>query len=120
MITTKTDEPSGAGSPSHSLATACRSWSCVCASLLFSAATFEMLVLSGIVHWQIMFRMAVATPRPPEGVCLVLEHLGWLRIIFAVLAFVWSLWSFRSSPRWAAIIALVISLVALMTIWLIT
>jgi len=79
-----------------------------------------MLVLSGIVHWQIVFRMAVATPRPPEAVCLVLEHLGWLRIIFAVLAFVWAIWAFRSSPRWAAIIALVISLVALMTIGVIT
>ena len=86
------------------------------ASLLFSAATFEMLVLYGIVHWQIMFRKTLEAPRPPEAVFLVLGHLAWLRIIFALLAFVWAVWSFRTCPRWVSLMALALSLGALMTI----
>jgi len=75
-----------------------------------------MLVLYGIVHWQIMFRKTPDAPRSPEAVMVVLGHLGWLRIIFAMLAFVWAILALRSSPRWAAIIALALSLFALMTI----
>ena len=96
-----------------------RSLSSACASLLFSVATYEMFVLYGIVHWQIMFRKTPDASRPPEAVFVVLGHLGWLRIIFAILAFVWAIWSLRSSPRWAAIIALALSLGALMTIGLV-
>lgn len=114
----KTDEPSGTDRPAHGSGIVCRSWSCVCASLLFSVATLEMLVLYGIVHWQIMFRKTPDAPRPPEAVFVVLGHLGWLRTIFAVLAFLWAIWSLRTSPRWAAIIALALSLFALMTIGL--
>lgn len=95
-----------------------RSLSSACASLLFSVATYEMFVLYGIVHWQIMFRKTPDAPRPPEAVLVVLGHLGWLRIIFAILAFVWAIWALRSSPRWAASIALALSLGALMTIGL--
>jgi hypothetical protein len=97
-------------------APACKSWSFVLASLLFSAATYEMLVLYGIVHWQIMFRWDPTAPRPPEAVFVVLGHLARLRAAFAILAFVWAVWSFRACPRWASVIALIISLVALMTI----
>ena len=95
------------------------SWSLVLASLLFSAATYEMLVLYGVVHWQIMFRVERDAPRPPEAVFAVLGHLGWLRIIFALLAFIWAVWSFRSCPRWASLVALMLSIAALMTIGII-
>ena len=91
--------PSAPASPGRR----CR-WSEVAASLAFSAATFEMFVLYGIVHWQIMFRWK--------------PHL--LRLIFAVLALVWAFWSFRGAPRWAAWIALGLALVALFTNAIIT
>ena len=93
-----------------------KSWSLVFASLLFSAATYEMLVLYSIVHWEIMFRTNPNAPRPPEAVFVVLGHLAYLHMIFALLAFVWAVWSFRSCPKWASFIALAVSLAALMTI----
>ena len=96
-----------------------RSWSLAIASLLFSAATFEMFVLYGIVHWQIMFRTNPDAQRPPDAVFTVLDHLALLRVVFAVLALVWAVWSFRACPKWAAIIALVVSLVAVATIGII-
>jgi glucan phosphoethanolaminetransferase (alkaline phosphatase superfamily) len=92
-----------------------KSWSLVCASLLFSATTFEMLMLYGIVHWQVMFQTDPQSPRPPEAVFTVLVHLWYLRIIFALLALVWAIWSFRSCPKWASLIAVVVSLAALTT-----
>ncbi len=78
-----------------------------------------MLVLYGIVHWEIMFRKNPNAPQPPEAVFIVLGHLGYLRMIFALLALVWAVWSFRACPKWASLIALAVSLVALMTIGII-
>jgi len=78
-----------------------------------------MFVLYGIVHWQIMFRKTPDAPRPPEAVFTVLGHLGLLRITFAMLALTFAIWSLRVSPRWVAIIALAISLGALMTVGLV-
>jgi hypothetical protein len=91
----------------------CTRWSEVVASLVLSAATFEMLVLYGIVHWDIMFRWSSETPKPPDAVFTVLNHLGALRLVFAVLAFVWAIWSFHGAPRWAAWLALGFAVVAL-------
>ena len=93
-----------------------RSWSLVIASLLFSMATYEMLRLYGVVHWRIMFRPNPGASPPPEAVFDVLGELFWLRAIFAVLAFVWAVWSFRACPRWASSIALAFSLLSVMTI----
>jgi len=90
-------------------------WSTLIASLVFSAATFEMLVLYGIVHWQVMFRSGERTERTPDAVFTVLEHLWWLRLVFAILAVVWGIWSFGRCARWATTIALSTSLLALMT-----
>ena len=78
-----------------------------------------MLVLYGIVHWEIMLRKTPDAPRPPDAVFTVLGHLGWLRIIFALLAFIWAVWSFRTCPKWASLIALAVSLGALITIGMI-
>ena len=78
-----------------------------------------MFVLYGIVHWQIMFWTGPGAERPPAAVFTVLGHLWWLRVVFAALAVIWAIWSFRGSPKWAATVALIVSLVALMTIILI-
>ena len=110
-----TTNDNGASDPSGRPRHRFSSWSLVIASLLFSAATFEMLVLYGIVHWQIMFRADLPAERPPYAVFTVLGHLFRLRVLFSVLALVWALWSFRACPKWAAITALVVSLVAMMT-----
>ena len=83
--------------------------------MVLSAATFEMLVLYGIVHWDIMFRWRPEAPEPPKAVFTVLDHLGVLRLVFAVLAIVWAVWSFRRAPRWAAWVALGFAIVALCT-----
>ena len=91
----------------------CSRWSEVFASLVFSAATCEMHVLYGIVHWQIMFRLAFEAPNAPEAVFTVLGHISVLRLGFAVLALVWAVWSFRRAPRWAAWVALVTAIAAL-------
>jgi hypothetical protein len=88
-------------------------WSEFVASLIFSVATFEMLRLYGIVHWQIMFRWKPETPPAPRAVFAVLGELGWLRLTFAVLALIWALWSFRAAPRWAAWVATGLALLAL-------
>ncbi len=91
-------------------------WSTLIASLIFSAAAFEMLVLYGIVHWQIMFEPDPSAPDPPKAVFTVLAHLFRLRLGFAVLAVVWAFWSFDGCPRKAAIVALVVSLFALLSV----
>lgn len=91
-------------------------WSALIASLVFSAATFEMLVLYGIVHWQIMFQPDLSSPRPPEAVFTVLAHLARLRLVFAVLAVIWAIWSFRGCPRGAALFALAVSLFAILSV----
>jgi hypothetical protein len=88
-------------------------WSLAVASILFSAAAFEMLVLYSIVHWEIMFRGSLDGKGPPDAVFTVLGHLWWLRAAFAGLAFVWAIWSLRGYPKWAAIAALVVSMAAL-------
>jgi hypothetical protein len=85
----------------------------VIASFVFSLATYEMLVLYGIVHWGIMFRDTPDAPKPPEAVFTVLGHLSMLRLVFSVLAVVWGIWSFRGAPRWAAWAALGIAGLAL-------
>jgi hypothetical protein len=107
-----------------------RSWSLVLASLLFSAATFEMGRLYSIIHWDIMWKLAMMKRIPaaenpdvsqlPEGIFAAFSHLAYLRAIFALLAFVWAIWSFRTCPRWASFIALVFSLGALMTMLIMT
>jgi len=66
-----------------------------------------------------MFPADPSAERPPDAVLTVLAHLGWLRVLFSVLALVWALWSFRACPKWAAITALVVSFVAMMTIGII-
>jgi hypothetical protein len=91
-------------------------WSTLIASLIFSAAAFEMLVLYGVVHWQIMFEPDPSAPDPPKAVFTVLAHLFRLRLGFAVLAVVWAFWSFRGCPKGAAIAVLVVSLLALFTV----
>lgn len=75
-----------------------------------------MLVLYGIVHWQIMFEPDPSAPNPPEAVFTVLAHLFQLRLGFAVLAVVWAFWSFSDCPRKAASVALVVSLFALLSV----
>jgi hypothetical protein len=80
---------------------------------VFSAATFEMLVLYGIVHWGIMFRYTPDAPAPPRAVFTVLGHLSILRLVFSTLALVWAIWSFREAPRWAARAALGLAVAAL-------
>jgi hypothetical protein len=90
-------------------------WSEVLASLVLSAATFEMLVLHGIVHWDIMFRWRPEAPEQRDAVFTVLDHLSVLRLVFAVLALVWAIWSFRRAPRWAAWVAVGVSVIALGT-----
>lgn len=90
-------------------------WSEVLASLVLSAATFEMLVLHGIVHWDILFRWRPEAPEQREAVFTVLDHLGVLRLVFALLALVWAIWSFRRAPRWAAWVAIGVSIIALGT-----
>jgi hypothetical protein len=98
-----------------------KSWSLVLASLCFSAAAFEMLVLYGIVHWQIMFRTDPNAPRPPQAVYIVLDHLWGLRAVFALLALAWAIWSFRSCPKWASLVALAVSFaILLMSILVVT
>ena len=88
----------------------------VIASLAFSVATFEMLVLYGIVHWDIMLRWRLETPELPKAaVFTVLDHLGLLRLVFATLALVWAVWSFRGAPRWTSWIALGFAILALFT-----
>ncbi|MDD4270068.1 MAG: hypothetical protein PHO07_16350 [Pirellulales bacterium] len=85
----------------------------VVASLVFSAATFEMLVLYGIVHWGIMLQNTPDAPAPPRAVFTVLGHLSILRLVFSTLALVWAIWSFREAPRWAARAALGLAVAAL-------
>jgi hypothetical protein len=87
----------------------------VVASFIFSVATFEMLVVYGIVHWNIMFRYTPDMSEPPEAVFTVLGHLSMLRLVFSVLALVWAVWSFRGAPRWAAWTALGFAVVALLS-----
>ena len=89
-----------------------RRWSEVVASLAFSLATFEMLTLYGIVHWDIMFRWTVEAAEPRQAVLRVLGHLSMLRLIFAALALAWVIWSFRGAPRWAAWVALGLAIAA--------
>ncbi len=105
--------------PANSLATTtsaqCSRWSEVVASLVFSAMTFEMLVLYGIVHWDIMFRWRPEAAQPPNAVFMVLGHLSSLRLVFAVLALVWAVWSFRRAPRLATWVAVGLALAALCT-----
>jgi hypothetical protein len=91
----------------------CFRWSEVVASLVFSAATYEMLVLYSIVHWDIMFRWTSKVPQPPQAVFTVLGHLSMLRLVFAALALVWAVWSFQKAPRWATWVALGAAVVAL-------
>jgi hypothetical protein len=90
-------------------------WSVVVPSLVFSAATFEMLFLYGIVHWDIMFRWRLETPEPPKAVFTVMSHLIFLRLAFAALALIWAVRSFCGAPRWAAWIALGFAILALFT-----
>ena len=90
-----------------------RSWAAVLASLIFSVAAYEMFDLYALVHWRIMFRTSPEIPEPPFAVFTVLGRLAWLRFDFAVLALVWAVWSFRTGPRWASIVALAVSFLAL-------
>jgi hypothetical protein len=87
-------------------------WSTVIASLLFSAVSFEMVNLYGIVHWKLMFPDSVKGQRPPEAVFEVLNHLGVLQAAFAGLGIVFAIWSFRTIHRQAAVIALIVAIAA--------
>ena len=95
-------------------------WLIVVASIVFSIAAFEMFNLYGIVHWKIMFPQTRMGEHPSDAVFSVLDHLGLLRLIFTLLAIIWAIGSFRVCPRWASMIALLLSLAALMAIFLIT
>ena len=91
-------------------------WPSILASIVFSCATYAMLGLYSTVHWQIMLNKG----RPRNGDLLehvypVLTQLAWLRIIFAVLALTWAIWSFTGRPRSASIAALALAVFAAMT-----
>jgi len=93
-----------------------RSWLPAGISLVFSAAAIEMMMLYGRVHEQLLLD---ASDAPQQAIVTILAHLGWLRVIFAVLAMLTTLQAFRTGPRWAAFIALTGTLAALMTLGII-
>lgn len=66
--------------------------------------------------------MEKGRPRDPElleYVYPVLAELGWLRSVFALLALVWAVLSFKGRPRWGAMIALSFAIAAVMNIFII-
>lgn len=90
-------------------------WSRILASIAFSFATFVMLHLYGLVHWKIM--LDKGKPRDEQllqPVLQLLGVLGWLRVIFAVLALIWALWSFKGRPRLGAMIAFALAIGAIL------
>jgi hypothetical protein len=90
-------------------------WASIVASVVFSVATFEMLVLYGIVHWGIMFPLALESRTRPEAVFTVLSHLTWLRLLLSICAVIWAVWAVRASRRWLSWTALAFAILALMT-----
>ena len=85
------------------------------ASIAFSLAAFEMMILYGIVHFEIMLdKKAYPDPASLSAVFKVLDQLHLLRLIFPGLALVWALCAFRGRPRWPALVALCLALVALL------
>ena len=95
-------------------------WAALIASLVFSAASFEMLYLYGTVHWQIMIPATMSGGHSPDAVFTVLSHLWCLQVAFAVLAVICAIWSFRGCPKWASVIALICAAAAVGTTLIIT
>lgn len=79
-----------------------------------------MMNLYGIVHWKLMFPESVKGQRPPEAVFVVLGHLGVLQAAFAGLGLVFAVWSFRTTHRQAAVIALIVAIAAVAMLLVIT
>lgn len=92
-------------------------WPTILASFIFSLSTYAMLCLYGLVHGKIMLDGGM--PRKPEikEVYPLLTALGRLRIVFAILALIWAVWSLKGRPRWAGVVALAFAAFAVCTIF---